>query len=414
MHTLRLTALCALAGFAQHGLGQQLEAYTPLERERWIQEEQPLKLKVVGGFSYDSNLFRLSDDVDAESTIGSSDKSDVIYRVGAGGKYDLRYSRQKFVAEANVTAYKFQNFDNLDNTSNDLRGEWLWQLGNSWDGNLGIGHRRYLESFANFQRNLRDMVSQDRVFGSANYLVNSRVKLTLEGGWAETEHGEQTRDVLDSKVKDTAFTVNWITPAQNTLGLQYRTEDATFPNPDVIGSTLVSNDYSENEISVVAHWALSGVSEARARVGYTKREFDQLGNRDFSDPTWRLAYLWRPTGKLAFEFSTWREIAAFQDLTANYARETGFSVVPTWSLTPKVVLRGKIHFADRSYVGDPGLVAAAQERKDKDQIYQVSALWTPLRLTEFAFSLESGKRTSNLMFVDYQYELVSVLGTLYF
>lgn len=414
MNMMRFVALCALVAIRQQGLAQQLEAYTPLEKERWIQEEQPLKLKVSGGISYDSNLFRLSDQADAQATIGSSDKSDMIYRLGAGGKYELRQSRQKFIAEINVTEYKFQDFDNLDNTSNDLRGEWQWQLGNNWDGNLGLAHRRYLESFANFQRYVRDMVEQDRIYASANYLFHSRLKLTLDADRYDTEHSEQARNVLDSKINNTAFTVNWITPAQNTVGLQYRTADASFPNRDTIGSTSVDNAYKENETSVVAHWTLSGVSEIFARLGYTERKFDELPTRNFSDPTWRLTYLWRPSGKAALEVATWRELSQFQDLTANYVRVTGFSIAPTWSLTPQVALRGRVSYETRNYVGDPGGVTILERRKDKDRVYQISALWTPLRLTELALTVESGKRTSNQAFADYKYEAISVLATRYF
>lgn len=414
MNMMRFVALCALVAIGQQGLAQQLEAYTPLERERWIQEEQPLKLKVSGGISYDSNVFRLSDAVDAQTAIGTSDKSDIIYRLGAGGKYELRQSRQKFIAEANITEYKFQNFSNLDNTSNDLRGEWQWQLGNNWSGDLGVGHRRYLESFANFQQNLRDMVEQDRIYGNANYLLHSQLKLTLDADWVDTQHNEQTRSVLDSKIKNTAFTVNWVTPAQNTVGLQYRTADASFPRRNTVATSLVANDYTENEYSLVAHWRLSGVSEIFARIGHTERKFDQAPNRDFSGPTWRLTYLWQPTGKTALEFATWRELAEFRDVNANYVRVTGISVVPTWSIAPQVVLRGKISHQTLVYQGDSGNPAVTARREDKERLLQVSALWTPLRLTELAFSVENGRRTSNQAFTDYKYKAISVLVTRYF
>ena len=414
MNMIRLVALGVLMLIRQQGLAQQLEGYTPLEQEKWIQEEQPLKLKVSGGISYDSNVFRLSDGIDPQTAIGTSDKSDITFRLGAGGKYELRHSRQKFIAEANITEYKFNNFDNLDNTSSDLRGEWQWQLGNDWSGDLGAGHRRFLESFSNFQENLRDMVEQDRLYGTANYLLHSRLKLTLDADWVDTEHSEQTRSALDSKINNTAFTVNWVTPAQNTVGLQYRTADASFPHPDTVATTLVANDYTENDYSIVAHLRLSGASEVSARLGHTERKFDQASNRDFSGPTWRLTYRWLPTGKTALEFATWRELAEFRDRTANYVRVTGISVVPTWSIAPQVVLRGKISHQTLAYQGDSGNPAVTDRREDKERLLQLSALWTPLRLTELAFNVENGRRTSNQAFTDYKYQAISVLVTRYF
>jgi hypothetical protein len=297
MNMVRLAALCALIAIQQQGLAQELEEYTPLEKEKWIQEEQPLKLKVFGGINYDSNVFRLSDQVDPQAVIGRSDKSDIIYQLGAVGRYELTQSRQKFIAEANVTEYKYQNFDNLDNTSNNLLGQWQWQVGNDWNGDLGVRHRRYLESFSNFQQNVRDMVNQDRLFGTANYLLHSRLKFTVDADWYDTEHGDQARQALNYKLNNTAFTVRWVTPALNTVGLQYRNADARYPNNEIIGTTLIQNSYTEDELSVVAHWRLGGASETIARIGYTERKFEQAPDRNLSEPTWRLVYLWRPTGK---------------------------------------------------------------------------------------------------------------------
>jgi exopolysaccharide biosynthesis operon protein EpsL len=414
MNIVRFITLCILVASCRSVLAQQLEDYTPLQREKWLQEEQPLKLKVYGGVSYDSNLFRLSDDTDTQSAIGSSDRSDMIYQLGAGGKYELRASRQKFIAEANVTAYKFQRFDDLDNTSDDLRGQWQWEVGNNWNGDLGIGQRRYLESFADFQQNVRDMVNQNRLYGSANYLVYSRLKLTAAADWVDTEHGVDSRNTLDSKTNTTTLEVNWITPAENSVGLQYRRADANFPNQAIIGPVVLDNSYTENEYSVVLRWRATGASDVFARLGYTRRTFEQQQNRDYSAPTGRLTYRWTPTAKTALEFTARRELADFQGLTANYERITGFSISPTWSVTPKVALRGTISRDELEYLGNPGLASVANDRKDTDYRYQVSALWTPLRLTELTVNIENGHRTSNTAFGDFKYNAGSVLLTRYF
>ena len=414
MRTSWLIALCIPIALQGPAFAQQLEAYTPLEKERWLQGDQPLQLKLYGGLSYDSNLFRLSDDADTQATIGSSEKSDMIYQLGGGAQYEFRKSRQKFIAQANFTEYRFQRFDNLNNTSNALLGEWQWQVGDDWNGELGFGHRRYLESFADFQQNVRDMVNQDRIYGAANYLVYSRLKLTLAADWNDTDHGEASRDSLDSKINNTTATVNWITPAENTIGAQFRNAKARYPNSAIVGTSLVQNDYTENEYSLVTYWRLTGASEIRARLGHTDRSFEQAPNRDYSSPTWRLNYIWRPTGKTAVDFSTWRELSDFQNLSSNYVRITGISVIPTWSLAPKLALRGKISYEKLDYLGDPGLTAPAAQREDKDKIYQVSLLWTPWRLTELDFNLETGRRTSNQALADFQYNAISFLATRYF
>jgi hypothetical protein len=177
---------------------------------------------------------------------------------------------------------------------------------------------------------------------------------------------------------------------------------------------VLDNSYTENEYSVVLRWRASGASDVFARLGYTKRTFEQQQNRDYSAPTWRVTYRWQPTGKTALEFTARRELVDFQGLTANYERITGFSVSPTWSVTPKLALRGTIARDNLEYLGNPGLAAVANDREDTDRRYQISALWTPLRLTELTFNIENGRRTSNTALGDYKYNAGSVLLTRYF
>jgi hypothetical protein len=95
-------------------------------------------------------------------------------------------------------------------------------------------------------------------------------------------------------------------------------------------------------------------------------------------------------------------------------RVTGISAVPTWSIAPQVVLRGRISLQNLDYLGAPGTSPGSSNREDIDRLFQLSALWTPLRLTEFTFSIETGQRTSNQAFAGYKYDAISVLATRYF
>ncbi len=365
--------------------------------------DRALKLKASGSFTHDSNLFRLSDAVDAQTIIGTSDKSDNIYSLGAGGSYELQASRQKFLLEANVNDHKYQQFDQLDYVGYDARGEWKWQVGNFWDGTLGAGHRRYLGGFANVQSDIKDLIDQDRVYASANYHLNSHVRLTLDLSQYDSRHGADSQKPYNNKTDNAAFTVNWVTPAENTVGLQYRNSRASFPNRQTVAGNQVDNAYREDELNVVSTWRISGISNFQARIGYTQRNYGESSSRDFSGTTWRLTYNWQPTGKLAFDLSTWREIAEFQNVNANYVQLTGVSFGPTWSLTSKIAVQGKVTYQSDKYLGDPGNVPGLQARSDTERIYQIALLWTPVRRTTLDLSLERGERTSNQAIFSYDY-----------
>lgn len=74
------------------------------------------------------------------------------------------------------------------------------------------------------------MIGRDRAYGSANYRVKSRLKPTLNLSANEESHGADFQQSMDLKTNTAAFSVNWITPAQCTVGLHYRTADARYPN----------------------------------------------------------------------------------------------------------------------------------------------------------------------------------------
>jgi len=401
MNKIRFAIFFSLVAMSPHGVAQLV---VPPEPDR------PLKLNATGSITHDSNLFRISDVVDPQAAIGSSDTADTIYRIGAGGSYEIRQSRQRFILEGNVDNYKFQHFSNLDYLGYDARGEWKWQLGNFWDGTLGLGHRRYLASFANIQANIKDLVDQGQVYGSANYQVYSRLRLTLDLNRYDYRHGDESQQIYNSDINNAAFTVNWVSPAENTVGVQYRTADATYPNHQVIAGNVVDNAYRENEFNVVANWRFSGLSTFQARLGHTERNYRALTSRNFSGPTWRLSYNWLPTGKLGFDFSTWREIGEYQSQDSNYVQITGISVIPTWSVTPNVSLQGKIARLSDKYLGDPGIVPVTSDREDTERIYQIAVLWTPIRRTTLTFSVEKGERTSNIPVFSYDYRTIGVTG----
>lgn len=378
------------------------------ETESLEDRDRPLILKVYGGFKHDSNLFRLSDDADAQATIGSSDKSDNIYQLGVGGRYELRRSRQKLVLDGTVDQNWFQNFDTLDHTSGKARGEWGWQAGNSWDGTLGVGHRHYLENFGSVQQNVKDMVDRTRAYGSANFRPLSFLKFTLDLDSVDEEHSADSRAFLDNRTNSAAFTANWVTPSKNTVGLKFKRADATYPSDAVVFGAVLDNSYTENEYSVVAVWNVTAASLLRGRLGRTERSFDQDPSRDFSGPTWRLGYEWKPTGKTALEMAVWRELTGFEDFSGTYMRTTGIGIFPAWSVLPKLILQGKAAYQTRDYLGDSSFSPTAGQREDQERLFQIAAVWTPLRLTKLIMAVETGDRNSNQALADYQYRSVSL------
>ena len=54
-------------------------------------------------------------------------------------------------------------------------------------------------------------------------------------------------------------------------------------------------------------------------------------------------------------------------------------MTPTWYFTHNITLQGKASDQSRKFPGDPGIVPIANTREDKEQIYQLAAIWSALK-----------------------------------
>jgi hypothetical protein len=223
---------------------------------------------------------------------------------------------------------------------------------------------------------------------------------------SEEQHSSVQRQVLDFDSKGGAFTTAWVMPSDNSIGVKLRTADTTYSLGFAFGSAG-DNSYRDNEYSLVSVWHVTAASVLKGRLGRPERKFDQGGDRDFSGPTWRFGYEWEPTGKTALEAAVWRELTGFEDLSGNYMRTTGIGLFPAWSVMPKLILQAKAAYQTRAYLGDV-LTASGVPREDQEKVFQIAAVWTPLRMTKLILAIETGDRNSNQPLADYEFHSVGL------
>lgn len=386
-------------------------------------DPRPVQFSVSGGLYHDSNVFRLSDN--APLPAGAS-KSDTIYRVGLGLKANLPISRQHLLLDAKIDNYTYDRNSQLDNFAYRAGAAWRWQVGSPLSGDIGYTRQRYLGDLGEVQASVRDMITQDRFYATAGYLVTPRWRVRGGVDWTKWDHSEVTRDTLDLRVASTTVGLDYITPANNSIGGQFKYSHGNYANRQVFAGSAISNDYDEYETSAVLHWVLTGKSEFNARLGYTKREHDEVTARDFGGGTGRLSLDWAPGGKTLINASVWREIYSVEErgtlgeggleqAAASYVISSGASIGPTWAPTVKLVFQGKLVHEKRKYEGDPGIVfgvapvvgAPGAHREDTFNGLRLSAGYTPIRALRLSLSAEHGKRDSNAFLRDYDYNLIS-------
>ena len=377
-------------------------------------DPRPVRFNVSGGVYHDDNILRLSD---GAAVPAGAHRSDTIFRVGLGLNANLPVSQQRILIDANVDNYTYDNNSRLDHLAYRGSGTWRWQAGQRLSGDLGYSRRRYLGDLGEIQAPVRDMITEDRIFGSAGFMVTPRWRVRGGGDWRKYDHSEATRSEFDLKITSGTVGLDYVTPLNNSIGVQYRQSHGEYDNRQAVApGTTVANTYDEYETSGVLRWNIGPKSMLNARAGYTKREHDEAPARDFDGFTGRLSLDWAAGAKTVINGSAWREIRSVEEFgtleqaAASYILSTGMSVGPSWAPTSKLVFEARYIHETREYEGDPSLTlpgSAGIRREDTFNGLRLAAGYTPVRSVRLSLAYERGDRDSNIPLRDYDYNRVS-------
>jgi len=338
----------------------------------------------------DDNLFRTATDAEA----------DTINQLSAGINVDLPISRQHVLARAAVSKTQFSRFGDLDYSGRDMLGQWNWQLGNLWSGDLGYSNSRTLASFADFQQRLQNIRTQTGRFFDAAYQLHPEWRVKAGLSRYDLTNSAASQSYVDSTSDTAQLALNYVSPTSSTVGLQVKRIDGNLPNRELIIATLYDNSYRQTEYNATADWAFSGNSRFTGRLGYTKRAHDQVPERDFSGVAGRLGLSWVPAGKTSLDFAVWRELGSVDTGFASYFVTKGASITPTWAVGSKFNLQGRLSTENRDYRGDPRVIDFAA-RQDKVRTLSLGAFYNPWRNTQLGLNYQADRRNSNQAGADY-------------
>ncbi len=352
--------------------------------------------------THDSNLFRFSLDV------GSGEASETINRTEAGIKVRYPVSRQNFNLDLSVNHTQFQRYEFLNYTGSNGQAVWNWQVGNLWQGDLGYTRSQTLINFAVTQATVQDIRIQQSAFVSANYMLHPDWRLRWGGKWYEMESGLSSSQFLNSKELSTVVGVDYISNANNSVGVESQFIEARFPEFQITPGSSFDNGYSQVMINSVANWQYSGDSRFGGRLGYTQRQYNQLATRDFKGMTGRLTYDWAITGKTLLAVAVWGEVGAVADVISTFAVNKGSSMSISWSPTSKIFMRSDLTRQTQDFRGDSGFVLGVSDpRKDDILTFGATVGYNPIRNIQLLLQGIIEQRDSTRRLVDYNYKLIT-------
>jgi len=352
----------------------------------------------------DNNLFRLPDVDPTLFGIDPAKKSDTTLVKGVGLKLDKLVSRQRLIADLNLSEQTYDKNTNLDFVGGNGRLAWLWQVGNYWSGEASYRKQRTLGGFADFRQNVQDLVDTDTSSVTGGYQFHPRWRISAELTEQDTTHSAATRRSLDSKANVVGTEVRYRTPAQNSIGIQLRRTDRTFPNRTTVGFVTFDNGHTENRVNAVASWQSTGTLRLDGQIGRIDIQHDQISQRDFSGATWRAGATLDATSKLRLNLNTTRDVRLYEDLATSFIVVNSVAFSPTYAFTSKILVQGDFMYERRDYRGDPGFVIVNINREDNVRLGRIAVTYSPIRNVDLSLSYEAGDRKSNAFLNNYDYQ----------
>ncbi len=352
-----------------------------------------------------SNLFRVSDDVEALNVLGTTNRDDTITTFGVGGHLKIPVSRQRYTVEGELRRANYSRFDQLNNANGEIKAIWDWQAGSLWSGQLGYDYREAIADFTEFQQQAKDTKKRNRAYFSGTFHFHPRWWATV--GLTTFDTSFDRRPNLGRRESSVSGELLFATRAGTRVGVNVTRINADLDRLESIGGgTFVNNDYDENTISAVAIWDVTGISTLRASLGRTERNHDQVRERDFSGATGRISYKRQVSGKTDIDLSLYRQTTT-RDEISSLVLTRGISIEPKWRITPKLTFSGKVLYEERDFEGSASdALNASTIRADEVTSFRGKLNYQFRRKISFFLNLQNENRDSSQANSEYDFNSI--------
>jgi opacity protein-like surface antigen len=351
---------------------------------------------IADQFTYDDNLYRLPSYFDIKAVAGPlATRQDSFNTVSLGG--DGRWFSDSQVIGFNFRAdeNRFTHNDSLNNISGKGNLEWDWRLDMNWSGQAGVSYYRGLANSGNTGYYARDVVQREDYFGTIRYEVGPHWVLYGAAIGADTSQTAVPEQLYDFNSKAGNAGIEFVTSSDNTVSLEYRYTDATFPRDFVLNGAPFNSNYNEDTERILVKYVFSAATQIDASAGYLKRDYPQSMFAAFSGEIWRAALQWQPTDGLQWILTGWRELTAYVDSESDYFVSNGVSLAPTWKATDTLKLSLAISRENHEYINSSPSAIALVSRRDELTTEQARLLYTPTDSLTFDLTFRYDQHGSN-------------------
>ncbi|BCM24235.1 XrtB/PEP-CTERM-associated polysaccharide biosynthesis outer membrane protein EpsL [Methyloradius palustris] len=377
-------------------------------------DEDVFNLVVGTNYYYDSNLFKLPSGTTPILSTGKSNRSDILTSTDALLSIDKHYSLQEFSLTYQLTSNKYQTFNFLDFVSNEYKLNWLWAISPDLTGTLYTEKKETLASFVDFRalgkQNIITVETKNFDFDYSPYM-----NWHLIGGYSKVTSQNSQVFIQQTSFESDRFNagLKYVFNSLSSLSFIARDSTGTYLNQPLDAVNLLDTGFNDKSEELRGIWLISGKSKLDLKIGYLERQSNNFSQRSFSGNTGTLVYQWDALPKTSLIFKLSRRLDGYTDSTSSYAVLDSFDFEPTWTISPKLMVKGNAEISRRSFLGD-GPQIASSRREDQSSSYGVSATWTPRDSIKTIIQIGHENRNSTNNSFDYVSDSASISAQLDF
>jgi hypothetical protein len=352
--------------------------------------------------------------------------SDSILRGLFGVRFDRNVSLQRFSVHASVEPTKFVDNSNFDFVGYRAGANWDWAVGRPLFGQLTARIARYQPSFYDQGFTLDGQDPTDDASGRNIQRVaflRGLGAFRLTQSWsvfAAADRQSVDHDAVAQRPADTDVTgveagLRFSPGTGNEFDFFYRRAEGDYPNRQVLdeaGNPLgdaIDNAYTQDSLLSRITWRPNEALRVAGQAGWTRREFENLPQRNFRGPTVGLDVAWQVGGFTTLRLDLIRTIVSDDAITSSYVDVQTIAFRPTVRPTARISVEGLASTSRRAYEGDPGpALTGAEVRSDRINELGLRFNYEIARRVFSYAELRRVERTSNFARFEFTDDIVGV------